>query len=458
MGYREPMKSMRFAWIIWIIGAALFPIGGLLTKLQTTLPIPVLFFSGRQGLIAWLIWAIAFAFMTYALVRLDGASRRAAIIAQIVGGIIMATTPIMPSNDPFAYFMYGDMAAHHQDAWQPPHLSATQDQVVAVGIIPWHNPPPPCVYGPVFVAFEAALVTILSPHNVLALLLTQRALSLAAVIAVSLVIRSRSISSWALHPLVLFEAAVGAHNDVLVLLLIAVSMKIRRSWIAGPVLACSGMIKIVAFGAAAYRPKIFFSAAAFAAVFIFFNHNALALGQLLQHQNLTPLHSPVMLLRAVLRHGLRLGTNAAVIAKCVLAFAAICGSALLFLGPARRRMRRDRPVYATLIFIGGMLSLVYPWYFTWIVFAAIFAHRRARLSSAILGSTSFVLYLQAFVSTSGKIEYPATILFWSAVVAFVLFNVKPLRQNSSSSVRLQSYRGETQEIPCEKNLDVVKKV
>jgi hypothetical protein len=132
----------------------------------------------------------------------------------------------MLSSDVYAYATYGEMATRGLDPYSHEPLTLA-DPIFAAAIRQWGNPPPVCVYGPLFVAISRALLAATAGLGVAAQLDWLRALAMSALLAcvplaylafAPLGQRARLVAAAAiaLNPVALWSAAEG-HNDALFL-------------------------------------------------------------------------------------------------------------------------------------------------------------------------------------------------------------------------------------------------
>jgi hypothetical protein len=157
--------------------------------------------------------------------RDDDVAAVALVAALCIGAAI--AWPFVFSSDPYAYAAYGAMVRDGIDPYAPlgtqvsgPFYDAARWQ--------WGGAYPVCVYGPLFVALAAAVVTALGAHGVAATLLGFRLLAALAFvgsigflnIALGGLSRPRrfvALCAYGLNPVILWTVAEG-HNDALLLL------------------------------------------------------------------------------------------------------------------------------------------------------------------------------------------------------------------------------------------------
>jgi hypothetical protein len=150
----------------------------------------------------------------------------------LASAIACATWPFVFSSDVYAYAAYGDLATRGISPYSvaPQNL---HDALIDATRWQWSGTFPRCVYGPVFVAFAAALVSL--AHAVAANATTTLALFRATAIGAYLATivcayaalrgcgertRTRVLALGALNPIVIWSVAEG-HNDIYALGIVA---------------------------------------------------------------------------------------------------------------------------------------------------------------------------------------------------------------------------------------------
>jgi hypothetical protein len=416
---REPGASVAGAgglraahvrkWILWWFGVALVPLSGLIMTFGTRRcsgfwPTDVVTHHrcvGAVPAIVWLMWLLAFACMTAAMIGLERAKFRTVVLAQAVAGILFVFTPTMPTADAYQYHIYGAMLGH-SSPWRPAPL-VTDRPAVATGLRIWGNPPLPAPYGPLFVLYEHELGESFPRLSADQLIYIERVVGLLAALAITVLLRGPRVAWWALHPLILFEFAVAAHCDVFMLGFLAASVRLRNPIAAGIAIGCSAMVKLVGLGASAFRIGTLPYALATAAAIIAFFPTAATLAPAAAAASGFS-GSPALFV-IVLVHALHVPQPEAVTRAVVLALGIVVAISL-------RSGRRDAPLYGTLLFILCSTWII-PWYLTWLVFASRFAHRRTAVAAALIASASLVL--EAKNQFANRIELVQAFLFLSAV-------------------------------------------
>lgn len=172
--------------------------------------------------------------------------------------VLAFRTPVTTSADYLAYLAYAKLP-HFAQAYAPPRL-AFPGPLAPINAA-WGNPIVPCVYGPLWLALDrlflggaqtpAAAMETLRAVNLVAYLLLLGGLFAGA-------FNLEIVALVALNPALIFSFILGAHNDILALLLVvfALAAATRRWWPAAALLvAGAGLIKVtfLALGLLALR-------------------------------------------------------------------------------------------------------------------------------------------------------------------------------------------------------------
>jgi hypothetical protein len=250
-------ESSLGAWLIWTAGVLLIPLTALLVPRGVGPYAIVDKLGGYTGMMIWAGWGIGIALMFFGMIRLRSISVRTAVAAQLCASAVIALlTVALASSDVYSYIVDGESAMH---GWGNGVIPVTDDSTcVAVAI--WGNPVGPTPYGAAFILFERTLLALVPHTATQALVLVHRFVAAFAAIGVTLLIRGPRVALWAINPFVLFEFPLNGHNDVLMLFLIAASMRIRQSLLSGFMVGLAGMVKVVALGALAFRRRGFLAA------------------------------------------------------------------------------------------------------------------------------------------------------------------------------------------------------
>ena len=179
--------------------------------------------------------------------------RRGLVLA--VAGALLVLAVAMPerrSRDLWSYAVYGGMVADH--GLNP--YTHTPDDVAGDPFTDRINPvwrDRICLYGPLFVAIAAGVVTVTGSSALATRLAFQGLAALAVFIALLVIDRRKrdpaAVALVALHPAVLLYGVAGGHNDALVGLAVLGACVLavdRRHVLAGLCVAAAALIKAVA--------------------------------------------------------------------------------------------------------------------------------------------------------------------------------------------------------------------
>lgn len=365
-------------------------VGGALLVPHAFLPVRTLLYRELDGVVVLAVWALGLGALLIATRPLRAATdARTLVAAQLgIGAAIAMVTPVLASTDAIAYVYYGALALAGANPWHPPPpaLAPVAPALADAMRQIFGEVTPGSIYGPAFVALEAALVAALHAAPLSVVVFAQRALALGAFAAITPLLPPDRRARWALDPLVLFVCAVDGHNDALFLLPVAAALTFHTRGVAGIVLAglgfaLGGAIKIVALAAGLLRPRALFVALALLAVWVTAMPFAWTLAPQTAQGSLA--HAAQLVLFDVPRSAL------AVIAVRVTLFAIAVGVALRLV-----RSRDDVAVVATLALVLA-IPVVQPWYAVWIAFMCAREHVSPVLSRyvAVLEGLAFVIYI-----------------------------------------------------------------
>ncbi len=337
--------------------------------------------------------------------------------------------PVVFSSDVYAYAAYGELLR----AGANPYAHQLLPQGVPIfdaAVVQWGNPPPVCVYGPIFVAIAAAVVSATAALGTAAALGGLRATSSAALIACALLAyaayrgnrreRLTAAATIALNPVAIWCAAEG-HNDALALTIVLAGIAVARrghAQIGAFLSACAGAVKLPAvvgaFPAAIAGGRLGAVAGVAAAFALSIPLFAGVATQMAPHAQYAPQASFQALVEPIARAIAGSGAIAEAIA-CALAASAAAGLAWV----AVRRLRRGEREGWLYLALGGWLLLPnpYPWYGLWLAaVAAIAPGTRAAAALLALTLASVLRYLPDAV-------YPGTPapIAWLALLATLPF-------------------------------------
>jgi hypothetical protein len=348
-------------------------------------PLPVATSWHGTGLHAWsaLAACLGLAFCGYALalreLLRDGQGRAPLPPRKILPLLLLCAAltlalglraPILYSSDVYAYAAYGDLALRGFNPYRHAALPAG-DALLRAAIWQWGNPPPVCVYGPLFVLLLEGLVAAFARAGVAAQLLAIRLAACAALLLAAFLLdallrgreaprRRAAVAAFVLNPTALWSAAEG-HNDALMLCVALGGLLIARRFRARAgafVVGLCPLVKLPGIAAAVLLPSAAFpglcagllTSAAFALPFA-----TGLLDSLAPHARYAPQFSlQGMLVSAV---GVPLGIMLALTCCALLAVQAV--------RMARRGERQGLPLLALAAWCA--IPNPYPWYALWIL-------------------------------------------------------------------------------------------
>lgn len=205
--------------------------------LGLALPVPIVQIApGWNSILA--LWA-CFTLLGYCGWRFARAVGAAGVhvgwvyLAYCVLGCTLTFFSVTHSLDVYYYTLFARLfGVYHVNPYVIPAPIQLADPIVNLNLVPLHNPPFPDPYGPGFTLF-AGLVGYLERGAALGFaLLTWRLIGVGATLVSALGIvyalrrspqppdagaSSRGAATFLFHPLTLYESAVGAHNDLLMI-------------------------------------------------------------------------------------------------------------------------------------------------------------------------------------------------------------------------------------------------
>lgn len=198
------------------------------------MPVPVVFAAGRDG---WAVlgpfWAtmLALAYCGARFARTVGGQRggvSAVFGAQALLGLALAAYAVTFSPDLYAYVMFGRLLGVHgiNPYFLPEAIKPGSDAILRACLSVLGNPPPADNYGPLWSLMDGALSRVETSASLAVQLFAHRAIAvLFAMLATAGVVRLmrrlsererlKRMAFFGLHPLVLYEAAAGGHNDIM---------------------------------------------------------------------------------------------------------------------------------------------------------------------------------------------------------------------------------------------------
>lgn len=319
------------------------------------------------------------------------------LFVALAGIAIAWFAPVLFSSDVYAYAAYGEMARIGLNPYA--RAGSTADAIVRAAQVQWITAFPICVYGPGFVAFARALVALLAPLGMLAVLDSFRAAaSLAMLLCIPLAYaafpgdrRDRSIAAATIgcNPVAIWCSAEG-HNDAIALAVVLAGFALaRHRWIGvgAGLTALSALVKppgaVAAVAFALFERRARLGAAIGLALVV------VASLPLLQGiaKDLAPhgTYAPQVSLQAVFAPlSPALAWSVAGVASAALA---IRGLALLY--------RKITEGWIWLGIAGWVLvPNPYPWYGIWLVaLAALQPRSRAALAAILLSLVALLRYV-----------------------------------------------------------------
>jgi hypothetical protein len=230
--------------------------------------LPVVVVNAALGAFPVTIAALAvFAIIGFAGWRLSSALRDATdipdsaiLVAQAIAGIALTFFAITFSSDPYAYVIFA--RAHGVFRLNPyiffGQIGIIRDSVLHQCIAFYGDPPPSDAYGPLWTIVEGIIGRIEATSSLWLQFWTQRAVAVAGAVACTAGVlrllanaapaaRRFGASLFAFHPLVLWESAIGGHNDFLMLACAVWAFATVDAYpiLAGILLGCAIGIKFV---------------------------------------------------------------------------------------------------------------------------------------------------------------------------------------------------------------------
>ncbi len=222
-------------------------------------PLPVATAWNAAGAALWLVLALTItagaAGYAAALRSSSRLSLPAVLMASVAALCAAWLFPVWFSSDVYAYAVYGELARIGADPYAH-HLLPHGNAIFEAAFPQWGNPPPVCVYGPLFVEIARVLVSVAAPFGVRAQLDAFRLLSSASLIACAALAYAaagaggrRSVAAAiaiGLNPVAIWSSAEG-HNDTLMMAIVLAGFVALRRF--GPpagafVAALAALVKV----------------------------------------------------------------------------------------------------------------------------------------------------------------------------------------------------------------------
>jgi alpha-1,6-mannosyltransferase len=416
-------------------------------------PIVVVTNWGAFGAAQLLVFIVALTLATLAYLRIVAAPDRAQAAGlssryAIVGVAALALLgawclPVIFSSDVYAYAAYGELARRGSDPYAH-ELLARGDTLFDAAIVQWGNPPPTCVYGPLFVAIAGAIVALAAPFGTLVQLNGLRALSSGALLVCAVLAyaaypgnraqRLTAAATIGLNPVTIWCAAEG-HNDALAVSLVFAGFALAQGGlfaIGAAIVAFSGSIKLPGIAAAVplalsnRRAWIGAAVGTIATIAVSTPLLASVSTRLAPHARYAPQASFQAVINPL---AALIAPNDFAAAATTWAIAAVAASAIVAMALPMLRSRRAEGW--TYLALAGWLLVPnpYPWYALWLLAVAALAPG-TRGSTALLWLTlaSLLRYVPDAVGT------PAAALSVALGVAATLPFLVLLRRSVPSAI------------------------
>jgi glycosyl transferase family 87 len=398
-------------------------------------PLVVVTAWGPYGLGFSLIFALAIALATLALVVTLGPGRERGAGLSLPATLVVATFalaaifawPVVFSSDVYAYAAYGHTVVHGGDPYLPV-ARAHHDAFVDAARWQWGGTSfPPCVYGPAFVGIAALGVLAGGDRLEPSLWIMRIVASLAFLGSIALlhiVLRGKAhrrfaIAAYGLNPVALWSVAEG-HNDALLVLVVFAAFAMLRRGDARASGALFGLAPLLKFTGAAAGPLTL--------VWLWGKRDvrsrrfalALAIGLVVTAALVLPLQ--LKLLGTFAGHARYVSQFSfqslvgIVPALAVVVAAAVSGIRALARGDASG---------ALWLAIAGWLAIPnpYPWYALWLLPVAV-AFPPSRATIALWAATIFA-GLRYLPEAFGNMPHLATTILTLALLAPIAFAIPP---------------------------------
>jgi hypothetical protein len=369
--------------------------------------------------LAVLFGALAVASIAYVAALQHETLRLSTVLTACAAALACAwAMPVLFSSDVYAYATYGELARLGADPYGHAALPAG-NPLFAAAIWQWGNPPPACVYGPLFVALCGQVLALLHGFGVAAQLDGLRLLASLALIACGALAfaayrgthaqRTLAAATIALNPAAIWCCAEG-HNDAIALAIVLAGYALAAGgrFAAGAIVAAlSATVKLP--GIAAAVPFLWENGRARIGALLGI---AAALGLAAPQLQRAALHvvphgtyAPQASFQAVVLPLARLmvpGDTAATVAAWLLAFVlallcAVRGAVLIESGQAEGWLHAA---------LGAWLLVPnpYPWYAVWLLpMAALAPRSRAAAVALALSFTALLRYVPDAAGAPGPL-------------------------------------------------------
>jgi hypothetical protein len=188
-------------------------------------PLPVVTNWGAFGAVLLGVLVAALAIGTIAYERLIARDDRGVLVVCASAIAVAWLVPVLYSSDVYAYALYGELAALGSNPYAHAMLPHG-DPIFDAAVWQWGNPPPACVYGPLFVALAEAIVVALRAAGTVAQLDGLRALACVSLVGCAALAyraypgtqaqRAAAAATIGANPVAIW-CAVEGHNDAVAL-------------------------------------------------------------------------------------------------------------------------------------------------------------------------------------------------------------------------------------------------
>ncbi len=325
--------------------------------------------------------------------------------------------PVILSSDVYAYAAYGELARLGLDPYAHVHLDP-RNGLFAAAIWQWGNPPPVCVYGPLFVEIARVVVAVGAPFGIVAQLDALRAIaSLAFIACIPLayairrgepVERLTGAATIGLNPVAIWCAAEG-HNDALAIAIALAGFLIfrRQAALGALLMACAALVKppaaAVLTAIAATHGRARTVAAVTLAVVAAFLLRLFA--GIAGHLAPSGRYDPQVSLGAVVRpFALLISHDERIAAFVSIAATVTVGALLATRGIARLRSGHADGWLWCAVAIWAIVPNPYPWYGLWLLaVAALVPPVPVGRVAVLLSLSSWLRYVPDAIGTPGPI-------------------------------------------------------
>ena len=389
------------------------------TDLAQALPVVTYWKTFGALMFAALFFATAIACIGYVGVLRSPTTVPMTLAISAIACVVALAFPVIFSSDVYAYAGYGYLALHGINPYAHARITAHEPLLEAM-VWQWGNPPPMCVYGPLFVWIAQAIVAVTLPLGVGAPLLALRVLACIALVSCAPLAyaafqkfpertRLAAAAGIALNPVAIWSSAEG-HNDAIVLAIVLAGFALaqRARYLSGAI--------VVALAALVKAPAL---AASLGMIAVAWQDRrrlqsvlaGTAIGVLVTLLIAAPLES------ALRSHLVPAGKYLAqyspqyVFASFLpmwLAIAAAVVPALALAAIGARRLALREFDGAIFIALGAWIAIPnpYPWYALWILPSAFLAWN-TRASWAVISASLLIVFRYYAEATSASVPLPA---------------------------------------------------